>query len=239
MGFNRFLFLLIVFIIIVNTAKAQFGRKATVSVFAGTLFTGKDKLNSEGISENLFGGYKPGIVVGGSLFYNVSKNLAAGLRARYLNVSKSEVNVNQLTIGLDGKFNFIPSDKRISPYAVAGVNFSFVGIKQTSYTQTVYPNGDYGSPNGSYANVLVNQINYYNPSVNVSFVPMLGYTIGAGVDIRLKETIGAFFQVDYSSTLAKNNNVIKENFPNNAYNLNYILLSVGLKFNLFKSKYLY
>jgi len=173
------------------------------------------------------------------LFYNVTKNFAVGGRARYLNVSKTNVNVNQLTIGVDGKYNFLPSDKKISPYLVAEANFSLEGVKQTQNNQVAYPNPGYSSPNGNSVDAPVSQINYYYPSVNVSFIPMLGYSVGGGVDIRLRETVGAFIQIDYSSTFAKNKEIIKKNFPNNTSNFSYALLSVGLKFNLFKSKSLY
>jgi len=219
--------------------QAQFGRKATVSAFVGTMLTGGDHLSSGGQSQDIFGGYHPGIVVGGALFYNITKLAAVGVRARYVNVSKTDYTVNQLTVGLDGKFNFLPSDKKLSPYLVAEANVSFVGVSQSSNDKVTYPASSYGSPDGNPKYAPVTQINYAYPTTTVSFVPMVGYAAGAGLDIRIKEAIGAFVQVDYCNTFAKNQKTIKEYFPNNTYNFHYVLVSVGLKFNLFKSTSLY
>lgn len=233
------LYTLIIVLFAATTANGQFGRKATVSAFVGTMITGKDKINAAGISQNLFGGYKPGIVFGGNLFYNITKNFSVGARARYINVSRTNYKVNQFALGVDGKFNFLPSDKKFSPYVVGEISLSLNGVNQSSNTQVKNPSTNYGSPDGSSQDVPVTQIVYYYPSTTVSFIPMLGYAAGAGIDIRVKETLGAFVQVDYSSSFAKNQATIKKYFPDNTSNFSYILFSVGLKFNLFKSTSLY
>jgi len=233
------IFIFVIALHISTAVQAQFGRKATVSGFIGTMFTGADKLNSAGQSEDIFGGYKPGIVVGGALFYNITKLIGVGARARYLNVAKPNYTVNQFTLGLDGKFNFLPSDKKFSPYVVAEANMSLIGVSQTVNDKTSYPTASYYAPGGSGKYIPVNQISLTYPTTTVSFVPLFGFTGGAGIDIRVWETAGLFAQVDYSASFAKNQSTIKEYFPSNTSNLQYILVSVGIKFNLFKSTSLY
>ncbi len=233
-------FIAIVISLLASSVQAQFGRKATISGFVGTMVTGNEKVNtSSTTSQDIFGSYKPGIVVGGALFYNVTKLLAVGARARYVNTSKTDYSINQFTIGVDGKFNFLPSDKKLSPYIVAEANLSLTGVNQTANVTPTNPASSIYDPGGNPKYITVTQVDTYYPTASVSFVPLLGYAAGAGLDIRVSEAVGAFVQVDYSSSLAKNQGTIKKYFPNNTSNFSYILISAGLKFNLFKSTSLY
>ena len=129
------------------------------------------------------------------------------------------------------KYNIIQKDKPFSPYLIAGFTVGSVHItqKENSETQTEFE--DLGS-----AELTMEAVSKRNPELTFTMFPSLGIVGGLGLDYTYKQTIGLNIALMYSTSNIHNNGFMKEYFPDNESQFNFMYLQAGIKLAFLKSK---
>ena len=228
----KFCFITLVIVCTITKGYSQLGRRLTIGAYGGfAKGTGNESFSPNGLSQNIFGSFGGGALGGVNLMYGKSKFVEFGGDLHAATVSKSNSNLNLLTIGPQIQVNLLPADKNIIPYLAGSVNLSFVGFKQND-SSNVIPSGS-----GSSADASVTSIK--TPPVTLGINAALGYKINAGVNFKLSSRLLGFAEAGYNTVFLSGNSAVTNSFPNSKENFNYFSLAVGIKINLIKSISLY
>lgn len=225
-------------------SKRDLSSKASAMVFTGVVITSQgEPINQEGQVENVFANYRPGPTFGLGLSYNYTDQISVLGKAYAYPLRQENFKMDALTVGVDLKYNFIPTRESISPYFTAGLTYSFAGITKSGFDIVESKDSSYsvldanGNTNSDF--ILVVEEVSREPQVSTNIVPMLGYKLALGVDFKINRKLKGFVQVDYDYTFAKENNKLKSFFPTNAADFKFISINGGIRIDLFKSKSLY
>ncbi|MFN0048621.1 MAG: hypothetical protein ACKVOU_05825 [Cytophagales bacterium] len=218
--------------------KADLESKITFTAFAGVMQTiGNQDFNSSGVSENIFAGYSPSPAIGAGAFYNFNSKLSAGARAKYFFTFKPLYLINNLTIEANVKFHLLQADRKYVPYLIAGPNISLISIRQNINDYKFSPDESFSIKKED--NIPINEIHYFNPNVSLSFVPLPGFSAGAGFNFKYNNTIYLFIQGEYCFSFARNNSYINESYIYNKSDFQYLLISAGFNLKFIRHKFLY
>jgi outer membrane protein W len=179
---------------------------------------------------NVFKGYKPLPYIGFGLDYSFNLHFSIGPTIRFLYNSKSNYKIPNTTIGLEAKYNFLPNDKKISPFVVAEFNSSYMSISQNAFSEITNLELVQNSEEVKAVQVLKE---YKEKSVKLNNVS--GICMGIGSDFMVKQKYGMFVSINYMATSAHNQAKLKEIYPDNESKYSYFLIKFGLKFGFLRS----
>jgi len=216
--------------------------------FAGVLFSGvavsqnAPSPNAESqYVENVFANYKPAPSIGLGAYYYLSNQLSIGLKMEAIPFNGNDFKIKSFNVGLNLKYNLTSQRSTFSPYVGLGLNYTFANIYQSGRLDRKYVGEDFSNDQHveKDSHVSVIEIDERLPEIQTGIIPMFGYELFVGTDIKLNNNVGVSLQLEYHSSIAQNNKTIKKYYPNNTSNFNFIGFSAGLKFNLIKNKSLY
>lgn len=209
-------------------SNAQFENKLNAIAYTGLpLFSKEDGGQA---FKNVFNGYKPLPYIGFGMDYAFNLKFAIGPSVRFLYNSKSNYKIPNTTIGLEAKYNFVPNDKKISPFIVSEVNVSYLSITQNTFYETTSTEVQ-ESPQEVTQTGTIKE--YKERSIKLSNVP--GLTVGLGSDFTLKQKYGMFVSFNYMMTGAHNQAKLLEVYPDNTSKYSYFLIKLGFKFGFLRS----
>ena len=92
-------------------------------------------------TESVFQGYRTVPFLHAYLGYSINRKVALGGTFRQIITSKENYLLSNSMIGFGVKYNFIPYDKPISPFAYAdfGINYTYISQQQNTQTITSEP----------------------------------------------------------------------------------------------------
>lgn len=222
--------LLILFLILFPVAGySQLEHKVTAQVSLGLpLIKKAGPVNAE----NIFYGYKKLPYVGFGVMYNNSVHFSMGGMLRQLYTKKDFYSLSHTSLGLVAKYNFIPSDKKMSPFVTAELNTGYVVLSQKPNSTIEYPKVT------DQAHVAIVEQERKYPEIKTGFATF-GALAGVGVDFTLKLKYKLSFSANYFVSDAAKNPGITVSFPENTSKLRFLLLQTGFSFSFGKSKSLY
>lgn len=206
-------------------------RKISLSPYVGVaLFTPDVEANEFGIPTSVFTGYAPAPHWGVMAFYKYKKRVYFGADGSFFITSREGgmTRMNLINTGIYAKLNLINAKKRISPYFLAGGNFAFVNIGQSSRDVDFDPD-----TNSAGQGFVVRQANVGFNEVKVRMAPLVGPMIGAGIDFKINRKFTAFVQGALHSTISVDQ-LVDQAFPENNSNLVYIAAKGGVNIKLYK-----
>lgn len=219
-------------------SKADLVHKVTfISMIGVSLTPPAEQLNEAGQSENIFSNYRPGPTPGIGVDYNYNANFSIGGEAHFIPLGKELYKIRAFQLGFTMKYRFGNQRSLLRPYVFAGLDYSFSNINRDGYEESFNPDPDYSVQDPS--NILVTEILYREPSVALKLIPMMGYRVGIGTTYKLKSNMDLFGQVEYNHSFARNKSSILEHFPSNKADFSFLSVTLGVKFNLLKTKSLY
>lgn len=189
-------------------------------------------------TESVFQGYRTVSFLHAYLGYSINRKVALGGTFRQLVTSKENYLLSNSMIGFGVKYNFIPYDKPISPFAYAdfGINYTYISQQQNTQTIAVEPSDD---PTA----ITVSEVTLQEPEIQLNVFPSFSTLIGIGAEFTLnnvrKKNIGFFLFTGYSISNTADQNNVKEIFPKNTSQFNYFLICGGLRFSFLQRKTLY
>jgi len=189
-------------------------------------------------TESVFQGYRTVPFLHAYLGYSINRKVALGGTFRQIITSKENYLLSNSMIGFGVKYNFIPYDKPISPFAYAdfGINYTYISQQQNTQTITSEPSED---P----TEITVNEVTLQEPEIQLNVFPSFSALIGVGAEFTLnnvrKKNIGFFLFTGYSISNTADQNNVKEIFPKNTSQFNYFLICGGLRFSFLQRKTLY
>jgi hypothetical protein len=213
----------------VGNSYAQFEHKMTAYVFVGVPFF---KKAGDIQGQNIFNGYSPIPALGFGINYNLSTKLSIGANINQLITKKANYTLSNTNVGVGVKYNFVPMDKKISPFVYMEGNMGYLIVSQKANSTWEYP--VVNDPNHV---EFVKQLHNY-PKQNIP-ITYLGAMVGVGLDFTLKLKYGLFVSANYMFTNASNTVTCVQNFEDNTSKFNFIMIQTGLRFSFGKSKSLY
>lgn len=189
-------------------------------------------------TESVFQGYRTVPFLHAYLGYSINRKVALGGAFRQIVTSKENYLLSNSMIGFGVKYNFIPYDKPISPFAYAdfGINYTYISQQQNTQTITSEPSED---P----TEITVNEVTLQEPEIQLNVFPSFSALIGVGAEFTLnnvrKKNIGFFLFTGYSISNTADQNNVNEIFPKNTSQFNYFLICGGLRFSFLQRKTLY
>ena len=225
-------------------SKRDLSSKASAMVFTGVVITSKgEPVSEDGTVENVFANYQPGPTFGVGLAYNYTDQISFVGKAYAYPLKQENFKMQALTIGVDVKYNFVPTRESISPYFSAGLTYSFAGITKNGFDIIEAKDSSYSvlNPDGSHDKdaILILEEESRDPVVSTNVIPMFGYKLSLGVDFKISRKMKGFVQLDYDHSFAKDSGQVKSFFPSNSADFNFISINGGIRIDLFKSKSLY
>ncbi len=184
-----------------------------------------------GLPTNIFTGYGISPTVGIGLWYRVLPKLSVGTELSYLQAQRNENSLGLFGTGLKLKYNLVSPRKLISPYFTGGVNVWFANISQQKHVRDYYPDDTSGIGRG----IRNDRVDYKYNELNIYFAPLLGFSAGAGVDIKVNRKISLFFQASIQGSIATSN-IININYPENEFPLQYVSVQGGTHIRLYNKK---
>ncbi|MFN0049173.1 MAG: SdrD B-like domain-containing protein [Cytophagales bacterium] len=189
------------------------------------MFPSQVNFNSLGLQTNLFGGINPSPIVGISGWYKFKKRVYYGGDANFLFTYGNVNPLNVVGISALGKMYLLNSKYRINPFVIAGINLSFVTINRDAQVIETFPDSV-----GNFK-VVKNEVGLNK--LDLSFAPLLGPIVGAGVEVKISRKTSAFLQVSVQTSFGKSP-LIQSAFPDNGSVLQYATLRGGINMKLFK-----
>lgn len=189
-------------------------------------------------TESVFQGYRTVPFLHAYLGYSINRKVALGGTFRQIITSKENYLLSNSMIGFGMKYNFIPYDKPISPFAYAdfGINYTYLSQQQNTQTIAVEPSDD---PTA----ITVSEVTLQEPEIQLNIFPSFSALFGVGAEFTLnnvrKKNIGFFLFTGYSISNTADQNNVKEIFPKNTSQFNYFLICGGLRFSFLQRKTLY
>jgi hypothetical protein len=220
-------------------SKSQLNSKMTAYASSGVIMTNSNEnytANNDLI--NVYSNYKasPHLTVG--LNYNHTSKLSFGGDARVFilksNAENLGLKLNTVALGFNLKYNFISTQKPVSPYICLGPTFSFTQFKkQELKTQEPLPSTTTDS------SVTIEGAEKIDPGFKTQIIPLYGLKIGIGVDLKISNKMSAFVQFDQDFSSARNKQQVLDYFDKNKANYIFYGVSFGVKYNLFQKTSLY
>ncbi|MDX2189006.1 MAG: outer membrane beta-barrel protein [Bacteroidota bacterium] len=216
-----------IFIIIIVSIKSIHAQAIDyVQGYIGTRFFPQDEQRGEDdkLPRNIYAGYAPGQVLGGTVYRQVTDRLCIGGNFEIGNTFKKNFNLNLVTLGLQAKFNFTNIEYFLSPYIVAGPNLSFMTLSRQEYTEDV-------TTNSQNQNELIIPTGYKfrESKTDFFFMPVVGFNAGAGLEIKMTEGWGIYGEYRFNYTYSKDTPLLKAEYPTNNSNLIFHNTTVGLR----------
>lgn len=203
-----------------------------VQVYAGTrLFSQDNSKDAEtGLPNNFYANFSPGQTIGASVYRQVLDKVCVGASFEVGNALKPNYNLNSATIGLNAKYNFNNIESFISPYLMGGLNYSFVSVRQSNFTDgpITLSNPSQTEPEKIYTQIVT----YRNPETNILFVPVYGFHAGAGLEFKIREGWGLYVEYKFSYSFTKNAPVLQNEYDYNKSNLLYHNIFFGIRYFL-------
>lgn len=200
-----------------------------VQVYVGTRLYSQDATRDilSGLPTNFYANFSPGQTIGASVYRQVLDKLAIGASFEISNAAKPNYNLNNATIGANAKFNFNNIESFLSPYIMAGLNYSFISVYQSNFIDGPY---ELQKPTALEPEKLYTQIvTYRNPETNILFVPVYGFHAGAGFEFKISEGWGLYTEYKLSYAFTKNAPVLQNEYDYNKNNLLYHNIFFGLR----------
>lgn len=222
---------ILVCLLVSTYCSAQFESKLNALVFIGMpRYTPEDSGPS---FQNVFNGYKPYPYLGFGLDYAFNNKLSAGVNIKLIRPLKDNHKILNSNLGLGLKYNFVPSDKTLSPFVHAEFNFSSILIDVEGYEESFDEVEGY-QEDASQPTYLGSNSEVSNSTTTLS--PVLGYMVGLGTDITLKQKYSLWVSLNYFATDAHNHAKLVETHPENTSKFSFIVLKVGIKLGFLRSK---
>lgn len=203
-----------------------------VQIYGGTrLYSQNDTRDlATGLPTNFYANFAPGLTLGASVYRQVLDRLCLGASFEISNAAKPNYNLNNATIGANAKFNFNNIESFISPYIMAGANYSFVSVSQSNFIDGPYTltKPVETEPEKLYTTIVT----YRNPETNILFVPVYGFHVGAGLEFKITEGWGLYLEYKFSHAFTKNAPILQQEYDYNRHNLLFHNLFFGIRFFL-------
>ena len=208
---------------------AQLEHKATAYISIGMPF-----IKSAGpiAGENIYYGYKPIPYLGLGLQYNRSTHFSIGAVLRQLVTSKANYNLSHTTIGLTMKYNFLPSDKKVSPFGILELSTGYLYLSQKANNTVEKPI----VVNPEHVAITEQEKSY--PEIKRGF-SSFGVMLGVGIDFTLNLKYGMFVSANYFLSDAHKSAVMETHFEQNTSKFRFLMLQTGIRFSFGKSKSVY
>ncbi len=169
-----------------------------------SIFPASEQINLQtGKPDNIYGGFTPALVLGVGVTKFITDKFQVVGRLDIMGSQKPNYSLNLINTSINLKYSIISPDiYRLSPYIIAGGNFMYVTLNQSSFTRLYEPDGNYNGQNG----IVYNQITYREPQYSF-FSPMFGVNAGIGLDINVYNNISIFFESTYQFNFAKDSGI--------------------------------
>jgi hypothetical protein len=230
---------ILLFIVLISCfdMKAQEQRKVSLNGILGLAFLPKsEKVAPSGLPKNIFGGYAWSGVAGIGMNYRLGEKVSLFENFTFLHAKKKNYSFSTGTFKTGLKYNILSRDKKISPFVFGSIDFSLFFVNRKENSRDYYPDSLANSIGSGFG---ATKITYNEEKLNLSFVPVLGGSAGAGVDVKLSHKISLFLTYGFNTSFAAKSGPIKKNYFYNKSDLSYSMVSAGLTLHLFrKSKQL-
>jgi hypothetical protein len=211
---------------------AQQQKKISFNLMGGVALLNKsEKLAPSGLPQNIFGGYKTGIAGGVGVNYRLSEKMYLFENISIFHTSKTNFGFSLNTFRTGLKYNFLSTDRRFSPFVAGSLDLALVFLNRAKNTRDVFPDSTANTIGTGFG---ATKITYNEEQLKLSAVPLAGASLGAGIDIRLTPKFSLFLLYTYNHNLAKQPKLLKENYSYNKSNLNYGIVSAGIRIYLYK-----
>lgn len=224
----RKLILLIACLVAFST-QAQFENKLNAVVFVGLPFYPKSEITNP--MKNVFSDYQSIPMVGVGLDYAFNNHLSIGPNFRFLFVQNDDFSAPVSTLGLEMKYNILPSDKKYSPFFAAEFNLTSMNVTQGALHEDYDLNSS--DIEGS-VEVRGQGVHSDEATFAIEMVP--GYMLGGGLDLVIKQKYGMYFSVNYMSTQAHKDPEVLELYSDNQSRFHFVVIRVGVKFGFLRKK---
>jgi len=189
-------------------------------------------------TESVFQGYRTVPFLHAYLGYSINRKVALGGTFRQIITSKENYLLSNTLIGFGVKYNFIPFDKPISPFAYADFGINYTYISQQQNTQLITP-----EPSTDPTEITVNEFMLQEPEIQLNVFPSFSALVGVGVEFTVKnvrkKNLGFFLLTAYSISNTADKNNVQEIFTKNTSQFNYFLICGGLRFSFLQRKSIY
>jgi cell division septation protein DedD len=230
---SRFILSLVLIFISFIDVKSQEKKKVSINLMSGVVFFPKNqKIPSYGmLPANIFGGYAFSGMAGLGLNYSLSKKTTLFENLTFLTSVKKNYSLSAATFKTGLKYNIL-SDKKISPFVFGSVDLSFMFLNRKQNSTSYYLDSTANTIGSGYGGT---QITYNEERLNLSFVPVAGGSVGAGVNVKLSNKTSFFLAYSYNTALASRSHIIKENYFNNKSDFSYSMINAGLTIYFLKN----
>lgn len=199
----------------------------------GMSLTGPNQ-NLDTLDTDVYAGYKIGYGAGTQFLMHFSPKTALGIDLNLLLANKPQYKLNQFFIGLKLDKYITTMDARLVPYIHSSVGVNYVSIDRAPSELEVVPNLPVNENE-----VIINTVTYRTSEAYVNNMLTPSFRLGAGVLFRISSYTQLMLQASWNQSFVANNTFGKEIFTANNGNLGYLLLNVGLRFNLKNTTTLY
>ena len=229
----RFFFVLISLLISHSTIKAQEERKLSLSVYGGAAFFPKSKTNPADLPTRVFGGFKPSPIVGLGIYYKLSKKIQLGENYSYLiNATTGSRTFNNHAFRTTLKY-YILKERKINPYVTGSINFNLMSLARKENEYTFVPTA--GNNSNIIGNgIMVDSIHYREKALNLSQMPTMGVSVGAGFEFKITKKIYFFAEYNINENLGRNNALVQKYYFYNKSNFAYQSVTAGINIKFFK-----
>lgn len=237
----KYLYIPFILIFVHTVVHAQFEKKFTMSIQGGYISPIGGAFDDDNLPY-LWSNFNMGYELGGSLQYNFSDALAAGVNLKYLlaqdwNDPRVDNNLNIEFIAADEKKSFFNSvsvnafskytlspQKTFSPYLFAGIGVNvFNAERSAAETELNYTYSD------DLYDANITAIIDREPAVKLETGAAMNLIVGPGLDIGLSESLSLLLQANYNVSLTKAQSKLKQNIA-------HLSLLGGVSFSVFRSK---
>lgn len=184
-----------------------------------------DKLTQ--LPANFWAGYSPAQVLGATAYRQITDHWCLGAGFETVNAARPNYFLNISAIKTYAKYNFNNIEQRLSPYVLAGANYSFLSVRQTAY-QEEKP-ADLSGVDPNTADIYNVRTLYREQQVTLLLVPVYGLHAGGGLEIKITEGYGIYAQYSYLYSFTNRSPLLRSAFPYQHTNLQNHSLIVGLR----------